>query len=158
MMVWGAIYGPIQSKLMIMPPGQRQAIDFIENIYKPGLFPFMDELVEVGVADNRKGLTLMEDGAPIHTSMAIQQWCEEHQIHKLIWPPSSPDPNPIENLWFKMKYVITHLFNPKTMDKLTAADNAAWESLPFDHLDSLLLLLTARMQMVVDQNGAPTQW
>ncbi|MBW0587421.1 hypothetical protein O181_127136 [Austropuccinia psidii MF-1] len=118
----------------------------------------MDELVEVGVADNREGLTLMEDGAPIHTAMASQQWREEHQIRKLIWPPNSPDLNPIENLWFKMKYVVTHLFNPKTMDELTVAVNAAWESLPFDHLDSLLLSLPARMQMVVDQNGAPTRW
>ncbi|MBW0550246.1 hypothetical protein O181_089961 [Austropuccinia psidii MF-1] len=141
-----------------MPPGQRQAIDFIEIVDKPGLLPFMDELVEVGVADNHKGLTLMEDGAPIHTAMASQQWCEEHQICKLIWPPNSPDLNPIENLWFKMKYVFTQLFNPKSMDELTAAFNAAWESLPFDHLDSLLLSLPARMQMVVDQNGAPTRW
>ncbi|MBW0537335.1 hypothetical protein O181_077050 [Austropuccinia psidii MF-1] len=118
----------------------------------------MDELVEVGVEDNRKGLTLIKDGAPTHTSMASQQWREEHQIRKLIWPPNSPDLNPIENLWFKMKYVVTQFFNPKTMDKLTAAVNAAWESLPFDYLDSLLLLLPAMKQMVVDQNGAPTQW
>ncbi|MBW0555192.1 hypothetical protein O181_094907 [Austropuccinia psidii MF-1] len=117
----------------------------------------MDEPVEVGVADNHKGLILMEDGAPIHTAMASQQWCEEHQIRKLIWPPNSPDLNQIENLRFKMKYIVTHLFNPKKMDKLTAAVNAAWDSLPFDHLDSLLLLLPARMQMEVDQNGAPTQ-
>ncbi|MBW0543015.1 hypothetical protein O181_082730 [Austropuccinia psidii MF-1] len=158
MMVWGAICGPIQSKLIIMTPGQKRAIDFIENVYKPGLLPFMDKLVEVGVADNREGLTLMEDGGPIHTAMASQKWHEEHRIHKLIWPPNSPDLNPIENLWFKMKYVVTHLFNPKTMDELTAAVNAAWESLPFNHLDSLLLSLPARMQMVLDQNGALTRW
>ncbi|MBW0547836.1 hypothetical protein O181_087551 [Austropuccinia psidii MF-1] len=156
-MVWGTICGPIQSELIIMPPGQ-QEIYFIENVYEPGLLPLMDELVEVGVAENHEGLTLMEDGAPIHTDMASQQWCDEHQICKLIWPPNSPDLNTIENLWFKMKYIVTHLFNPKTMDELTAAVNAAWESLPFDHLDSLLLPLPARMQMVVDQNGAPTQW
>ncbi|MBW0506520.1 hypothetical protein O181_046235 [Austropuccinia psidii MF-1] len=153
MMVWGAICGPIQSELMIMPPGKQQAIDFIENVYEPGLLPFMDKLVEVSVAENCEGLTLIEDGAPIHTAMASQQWHDEHQICKLIWTPNSPDLNPIENLWFKIKYVITHLFNSKTMDELTAAVNASWESLPFDHLDSLLLSLPARMKMVLLPNA-----
>ncbi|MBW0489182.1 hypothetical protein O181_028897 [Austropuccinia psidii MF-1] len=100
----------------------------------------------------------MEDGAPIHTAMVSQQWHDEHQIHKLNWPPNSPDLNPIENLWFKMKHIITHLFNPKTMDKLTAAVHAVWEDMPFDHLEALLQSLPRRMQMVVDQNGAPTRW
>ncbi|MBW0594243.1 hypothetical protein O181_133958 [Austropuccinia psidii MF-1] len=118
----------------------------------------MDELVEVGVAEDREELTLMEEGAPIHTAIASQQWREENQIHKLVWPAYSPDLNPIENLWFKMKYVVMNLFNPKTMDELTFAVNAVWETLPFDHVEALLLSLPARMQMVVDQNGAPTRW
>ncbi|MBW0526850.1 hypothetical protein O181_066565 [Austropuccinia psidii MF-1] len=113
MMVWGEICGPIQSELIIMPPGQWQEIDFIENIYKPGLFPFRVKLVEVGLAENFKGLTLMEDGAPIHTAIASQEWGYQNQIHKLNWPPKSPDLNPIENLWFKMKNIVICLFNPK---------------------------------------------
>ncbi|MBW0555191.1 hypothetical protein O181_094906 [Austropuccinia psidii MF-1] len=32
MMVWGAICGPIQSELIIIPLGQQRAIDFIENV------------------------------------------------------------------------------------------------------------------------------
>ncbi|MBW0567413.1 hypothetical protein O181_107128 [Austropuccinia psidii MF-1] len=100
----------------------------------------------------------MEDGAPIHTAIASQQWQEENKICKLVWLAYSPDLNPIENSWFKMKYVVTNLFNPKTMDELTFAVNAVWETLPFDHVEALLLSLPARMQMVVDQNGAPTRW
>ncbi|MBW0553460.1 hypothetical protein O181_093175 [Austropuccinia psidii MF-1] len=111
MMVWGAICSPIPSELIILPPGQRQVIDFIKNVYEPGLLPFMDEL-----AEDQEGLTLMEDGAPIHTAMVSQKWHDEHQIHKLSWPPNSPDINPIEKLWFKMKHIVTHLFNPEKMD------------------------------------------
>ncbi|MBW0494444.1 hypothetical protein O181_034159 [Austropuccinia psidii MF-1] len=146
------------SELILMPPGQRQAVDFIENFYEPGLLPFMDESVKVGVAEDRKELTLMEDSALIHTAIASQQWREENRIRKLVWPAYSPDLNPIRNLWFKMKYVVTNLFNPKRMDELTFAVNAVWETLPFDHVEALLLSLPARMQMVVDQNGAPTRW
>ncbi|MBW0548773.1 hypothetical protein O181_088488 [Austropuccinia psidii MF-1] len=158
MIVWGAICGPIQSKLIIVPPGQQRAIDFIKKVYEPGLLAFMDELVEVGIAENHKGLTLMEDGGPMHTAISSQEWRDQHQIRKLNWPPNSPDPNPIKNLWFKMKHIVTCLFNPKTMDKLTPAINAVWDDLPFDHLESLLQYLPRRMQMVIDQNGAPTCW
>ncbi|MBW0467871.1 hypothetical protein O181_007586 [Austropuccinia psidii MF-1] len=113
MMVWGAICGQIKSELIIMPPGKQREIKFIENFYEPGLFQFMDELVEVSVAENFKGLTLMEDGARFHTTIVSQQWCDEHQIYKLIWPPKLPDLNPIKNLWFKMKHIATHLLTQK---------------------------------------------
>ncbi|MBW0485894.1 hypothetical protein O181_025609 [Austropuccinia psidii MF-1] len=108
-----------------MPLGQCRAVDFINNVYKPGLLTFMDKLVKVGVAANNEELTLMEDGAPIHTSLASQPWHQDHQIQKFSWPPNSPDLNPIENLWYKMKFVITNLFNPKTMDELSKAIHIA---------------------------------
>ncbi|MBW0500978.1 hypothetical protein O181_040693 [Austropuccinia psidii MF-1] len=158
MMVWGDICGPIQSELIILPPGQRQAIEFIKNVYEPGLFPFMDKLVEVGVAEDQEGLTLMEDGAPIHTARVSQQWSNEHQIHKLNWPLNSPDLNLIDNLWFTRKHIVTHLFNPKTMEELTDGFHAVLEDISFDHLKALLQSFPKRMQMVVDQNGAPTHW
>ncbi|MBW0582035.1 hypothetical protein O181_121750 [Austropuccinia psidii MF-1] len=97
-MIWGAICGLIQSKLIIMPPGQHRALDFIDNVYEPGLLLFMDELVEVGVATNYEELTLMKDGVPIHTALASQQWYQDHHIQKLSWSPNSLDLNPIENL------------------------------------------------------------
>ncbi|MBW0561422.1 hypothetical protein O181_101137 [Austropuccinia psidii MF-1] len=118
----------------------------------------MNKLVEVSVAEDHKELTLMEDGAPIHTAMFSQQWCNEHQIHKLNCPPSSPDLNTSKNLLFKMKNIVTRLFNPKAMDKLAAAIDALWEDLPFYHLEALLQSFPRRMPVVVDYNGAPSCW
>ncbi|MBW0530752.1 hypothetical protein O181_070467 [Austropuccinia psidii MF-1] len=120
-MIWGAICGPIQSELIIMPPGQHRAVDFVDNVSKPGLLPFRDKLVEAGIQDNCEELTLMENGAPIHTSLASQQWHQDHQIRKFSWLLNSPDLNPIEKLWYKMKFVVTKLFNQKTMDELRKA-------------------------------------
>ncbi|MBW0587748.1 hypothetical protein O181_127463 [Austropuccinia psidii MF-1] len=100
----------------------------------------------------------MEDRAPIHTAIDIQQWQEENQIHKLLFPAYSPDLNPIWNLWLNMKYVVTHLFNPNTMDELKTTLNTVLETLPFEHVEALLLSFPERIKMVVDKNGAPTLW
>ncbi|MBW0592224.1 hypothetical protein O181_131939 [Austropuccinia psidii MF-1] len=100
----------------------------------------------------------MEDGSPIHMAQVSNDWKTSNNIHKRQWPENSPDLNPIENVWFKMKYMVTNLFNPKTMDKLKAAVNAAWEEIQFEHLDNVLVSLPHWMQALVNANGAPVQW
>ncbi|MBW0496280.1 hypothetical protein O181_035995 [Austropuccinia psidii MF-1] len=100
----------------------------------------------------------MEDGAPIHTAIASQELGDQHQICKLNWPANSPDLDPIKNLWFNIQNIVTHLFNPKKMDKITVDINAVWDYLPFDNLESLLQTLPRRMKMVIGQIGAPTCW
>ena len=45
------------------------------------------------------GLTLQQDGATAHTAKMVQEWCKEHFKAfwpKDIWPPSSPDLNPMD--------------------------------------------------------------
>ncbi|MBW0539931.1 hypothetical protein O181_079646 [Austropuccinia psidii MF-1] len=118
----------------------------------------MDEMVEVGVAKNCKGLSLMGDGALIHIAIASQKWHDRNQIHKLNLPPSLPDLNPNKNLWFNMENIVTRLFNPKKMYKLSAAIYSVWDDVPFDHLELLFKSLPRKMQMVIDQNGASTCW
>ncbi|MBW0482900.1 hypothetical protein O181_022615 [Austropuccinia psidii MF-1] len=104
----------------------------------------MDELIKVGMAEDCKQVTLMGDRAPIHNEIASQQWKDEDKIHKLVWPSYSPDLNPIVNLWFKMRCIVTCLFNPKRMENLTDAVNAVWETLTFDHVRGLTLIFACK--------------
>ena len=41
----------------------------------------------------------MHDNAPSHRAVYTKSWMKENKTSLLIWPASSPDLNPIENLW-----------------------------------------------------------
>ena len=45
----------------------------------------------------------MEDNAQPHTAANTQKYLEDSRIQTIDWPPQSPDLNPIENIWLRMK-------------------------------------------------------
>ena len=59
----------------------------------------------------RKHIVLVQDGAPYHTSAATRAFFEAHKDRLTVYnlPSYSPDYNPIEMLWKKVKEMGTHL-------------------------------------------------
>lgn len=45
----------------------------------------------------------MQDGAPGHSATSTLQELQERGIRPIFWPAFSPDLNPIETVWNKMK-------------------------------------------------------
>ena len=45
----------------------------------------------------------MHDSAPCHKARKVTRYLKQKQMNILEWPGNSPDLNPIENCWHKMK-------------------------------------------------------
>jgi len=64
-----------------------------------------------------KDETLIMDRHPVHCSKEVKDFMIKHQIQFLYLPPYSPDLNPIENVFSKVKqYIKTH--QPRTIERL----------------------------------------
>jgi transposase len=76
-------------------------------------------LTEV-LSKTRKHIILIQDGARYHTSKAMRKFFEKkaHRITVYNLPSYSPDYNPIEKLWKKIKEKEIHLHHFPTFDSL----------------------------------------
>ncbi|MBW0532191.1 hypothetical protein O181_071906 [Austropuccinia psidii MF-1] len=104
-MVWEGFCDTEQSPLIIMGSNARRTQGFIDNVYSIGLLPFYNYLQQKQPAPQRQAFTLCEDNAPVHTSLLSCRWRDSQGIVKFQWQSNSPNLNPIENAWKKMKVI-----------------------------------------------------
>jgi len=77
--------------------------------------------------ETRKPIILIQDGALYHTSQRVKLFIKDRQQRLTVYtlPSYSPDYNPIEKLWKKIKENYTHLHYFETYDALiNTVDNA----------------------------------
>ena len=77
------------------------------------------------LAQTEQHLILIQDGARYHTSKAMQIFFEQHRERLTVFnlPSYSPDYNPIEKLWKKIKQEGTHLHYFPTFEALVKKVN-----------------------------------
>lgn len=72
----------------------------------------------------------VQDGAPCHTSKQVKEWLENCALDYIKdWPASSPDLNPVENLWSVMKNEIKKE-DTSSLQKLKAMMQCCFQSVP----------------------------
>ena len=82
------------------------------------------------LANTRKHIILIQDGAPYHKSKLVKEFIQsrQHRLTVYTLPSYSPDYNPIEKLWKKIKEGYTHLQYFETFESLVEQVEDALES------------------------------
>ena len=111
----------------------------------------------------------MQDNASSHGSKYTKDWLKEHQIITIIQPPNSPDLNPIEIVWNKMKQWIQEIYGlefdaieslGKRMPypRLRQIVQDAWDQITEEDLKELVISMKARCQAVINAQGGHTRY
>lgn len=105
---------------------------------------------------------LQLDNAPTHRGQAVAEWLCEHpslQESMMFQPPYSPDLNPIEHVWARMKKKLKGRIL-KSDAEITSAVIAAWEEVGREKafLRSLTGSMPRRINSVIAASGGPTKY
>lgn len=123
---WGSLsytWAPIGKQPVVLTSGTRKGykvfglIDYFTGRFfskgyegKLNADSYIDFLTSV-LASTRKPIVLIQDGAPYHKGKKIEAFFKKHQDRLSVFqlPSYSPDYNPIEKLWKKIKEKGVHL-------------------------------------------------
>lgn len=98
-----------------------------------------------------------QDNDPKHTSLAVRAWFEENDISKMEWPSQSPDLNPMEHVWARLKTNLEgKIFRNK--EELKLALQEKWNAIEPQFLEKLVASMPHRMKAVIKSKGGATKY
>ena len=119
------------------------------------LQPFMDVMFPTN-----DGL-FMDDNAPCHRATTVRDWFDEHsgQLQRMIWPPRSPDMNPIEHLWDIIERSL-RAQNPAsaTLSQLWASTQDTWLTIYAGDFQRLVESMPRRVAALRRARRGPTRY
>ncbi|GFV26046.1 transposable element Tcb2 transposase [Trichonephila clavipes] len=96
----------------------------------------------------------MDDNAPRHRPVAVEQLLESEDIERMDWPPRSPDLNPIEYIWdFLSRRLAARTLPPVTIQELRLALQDEWAAMPQQRIDTLILSMGRRCETCLAVRG-----
>ena len=108
----------------------------------------------------------MHNNASVHTARIVKAVLTRLSVYVIIWPPYSPDLNPIENLWALMKAEIYREHpelehapdTEETLERLIDAAKQAWHAIDQAVLDRLASTMPNRVAAVLEAEGWYTKY
>jgi hypothetical protein len=76
----------------------------------------------------------------------------------MVTPASSPDINPIENVWSAMKDYIQRIVKPKKRDELVSGIRKFWESVSASQCSKYIDHIHRVIPHVILNRGGPTEF
>lgn len=148
LMVWGCIFSDGAACIEIIR-GNIDAERYID-ILRTHLIPFLDSLP---LATLRR-VSFQHDNAPPHRAMRTRRFLEEEGIAVPVWPPCSPDLNPIEEVWALVKREVRRS-RPRTLQSLEEAIRDCWTRIVTPALCTRLYAsMQNRIERVISHRGS----
>jgi transposase len=154
LMIWGCISYGRRGPLVRIPSDRRKGVDYVQLVLSGPLWEFyVERFNEMG------GAVVMEDGAPIHRSRAAQDFRDQNSMETLPHPPQSPDLNPIEHVWKRLKTMVNKcLTRSKNAEELWVALQEEWVKIDIEFINSLIESMPRRAQAVYEVQGKSTKY
>lgn len=157
-MIWGGILGGQKAPHLQWQRddwGNINARSYVSHVLEPVLWPFWQE------ASRQAGhaLWVMEDGASAHRANYTRAFHQAHQMPKMVWPPCSPDLNPIENVWNLLKHNLNSRSpRPDGKAEMARAIEEEWGNIAPEDILGFIDSMPARIEAVIAANGGHTKW
>lgn len=152
-MFWGC-FTSRGTGLLIPIEGNMKAKDYVK-LLQEHVLPWIREqeaLLKVK-------LVFQQDNARPHTAAITRRFFAENQLDVLDWPASSPDLNPIENMWAILKRRLgAKLLSVSSSEDLisTALDN--WGEFSGTECSNCVRNMPERIEAVMKAKGGPTRY
>lgn len=145
--VWGGI-SPKGCTNIVIFTGIMTATRYTD-ILDVGLVPFITDKYP-------EGHQFQQDNDPKHTSRYAQDYYACKGINWWKTPPSSPDLNPIENVWGSMKAYLRNEIKPKSTDELKDGIKKFWKTLTPLKCKKYIHHLQKVMPKVIEEQEGPS--
>ena len=104
-------------------------------------------------------VVMQEDNAPWHTAKIVTKYLNNKKVNRMSWPPQSPDLNPIENLWKKIKDMISKLKHKISNTKeMRMALAGVWPEIDPQFLLKLCDSVPRRWEACIKNKGGATKY
>ncbi|CAF2133106.1 unnamed protein product [Rotaria magnacalcarata] len=102
-------------------------------------------------------MVFQHDNDPKHTSRIVKNWLDKHRVKRLIWPPFSPDMNPIKHLWDELERRMKE-HQPKNQKELRETLQAEWQNIGPDVTNKLVESVPNRLYECSRMKRYPTRY
>lgn len=102
------------------------------------------------------GFVLQQDNDPKHSSKLCKKYLERKEaegvLKNMVWPPQSPDLNPIELLWEELDRTVRHRC-PSSQEDMWNALQESWSSISMETIQKLIARMPRLVKKVIKCKG-----
>ncbi|GBN94940.1 Transposable element Tcb1 transposase [Araneus ventricosus] len=142
LLVWAGIATNDRTDLYMFAGGSVTAVRYRDEILHP--------LVRTFIAAMGTEAIFIDDNARPHRARLVRSNLKVENIPQIAWPARSPDPNPIEHVWFMLGRRTAGRSVPLgTLHELQQALLQEWASLPQQAINDTIASLPRRCQACI---------